>query len=241
INIPGGLNNVSLVLTSFTNQSQVWSFNPCNYAFIEEEGLFNFNSSSFEQLNYTQQLPMVLNWAIGNESDFCDQAQNRKDFACKANSKCVNRAINGSADIDDCKASNPCLNGECVNLPFPQNYTCSCHKGYKKDRTNDHSCIKDDSSKIVLLLTVSLGVSMGLLVFFLGISWICWGMKKREFIKLKEKHFKENGGLLLLQQLATDHGSSMKTTKIFTADELEKATNNYHESRILGEGGNGTV
>ncbi|KAL6206511.1 hypothetical protein ACLB2K_023759 [Fragaria x ananassa] len=265
INIPSGLNNVSLELTSFNNHAQVWSFNPCSYAFIEEQGLFNFSSSSLEQLNYSVQLPMVLNWAIGNEADTCDQAQNRKDFACKANSKCVNRAFNGSAgylcqcspgyegnpyhpdgckDIDDCKAPNLCPNGDCVNQLFPQNYTCSCHKGYKHDGTNDRSCIKNDPerrSKIVLLLIVSLGVSMGLLVFFLGISWICWGMKKREFIKLKEKYFKENGGLLLLQQLASDNGSSMKTTKIFTADELEKATNNYHESRILGEGGNGTV
>ncbi|PRQ55644.1 putative protein kinase RLK-Pelle-WAK family [Rosa chinensis] len=84
------------------------------------------------------------------------------------------------------------------------------------------------------------GVSVGFLVLFLGISWICWGLKKREFIKLKEKHFKENGGLLLLQQLSS-HGSSMRTTKIFTAEELEKATNNYNESRVLGEGGYGTV
>ncbi|KAL6206497.1 hypothetical protein ACLB2K_023745 [Fragaria x ananassa] len=260
INIPSGLNNVSLELTSFNNHAQVWSFNPCSYAFIEEQGLFNFSSSSFE-LNYRVQLPMVLNWAIGNEADPCDQAQNRKDFACKANSKCVNRAFNGSAgylcqcspgyegnpyhpdgckDIDDCKAPNLCPNGDCVNQLFPQNYTCSCHKGYKKDRTNDKNCIKDDSSKIVLLLTVSLGISMGILILFLGISWICWGMKKREFIKLKEKHFKENGGLLLLQQLAS-RGSSMKTTRIFNAEELEKATNNYHESRVLGEGGYGTV
>ncbi|PRQ29743.1 putative non-specific serine/threonine protein kinase [Rosa chinensis] len=84
------------------------------------------------------------------------------------------------------------------------------------------------------------GVTMGFLVLFLGISWTCWGMKKREFTKLKEKHFKENGGLLLLQQLDR-HGSSMRTTKIFPAEELEKATNNYHESRVLGEGGYGTV
>ncbi|KAL6282761.1 hypothetical protein ACE6H2_013690 [Prunus campanulata] len=66
------------------------------------------------------------------------------------------------------------------------------------------------------------------------------GMRKRKFIKLKEKYFKENGGLLLKQQLASQ-GGSMETTKLFTAEELEKATNNYHESRILGEGGYGTV
>ncbi|KAL6206440.1 hypothetical protein ACLB2K_023688 [Fragaria x ananassa] len=234
-------------------------FNPCSYAFIAEQGQFNFNPSSFKQLNATERIPADLNWAIGNETDPCDQAEIRKDFVCKANSECFNRDIKGSAgylcrcspgfegnpyhpdgckDIDDCKASNPCLNGECVNQLFPQNYTCACHKGYKKDRTNDQRCIK--TSKIVLLLTVSLGVSMSVLVLFLGISWICWGMKKRELVKLKEKHFKENGGLLLLQQLAS-RGSSMKTTKIFNAEELEKATNNYHESRVLGEGGYGTV
>ena len=73
-----------------------------------------------------------------------------------------------------------------------------------------------------------------------GSSWIHWGMQRRKFLKLKEKYFKENGGLLLQQQI-TSQGGSVETTKIFTAEELEKATNNYHESRILGEGGYGIV
>ncbi|KAE8684507.1 Wall-associated receptor kinase 1 [Hibiscus syriacus] len=32
-----------------------------------------------------------------------------------------------------------------------------------------------------------------------------------------------------------------ETAKIFTVEQLKKATNNYHESRILGQGGQGTV
>ncbi|PQQ07375.1 putative wall-associated receptor kinase-like 16 [Prunus yedoensis var. nudiflora] len=65
-------------------------------------------------------------------------------------------------------------------------------------------------------------------------------MQRRKFTKLKEQYFIQNGGLLLQEQLASQVGS-VETTKIFTAEELEKATNNYHESRILGEGGYGIV
>lgn len=33
----------------------------------------------------------------------------------------------------------------------------------------------------------------------------------------------------------------MEVIKIFTAEELESATNKYHESQIIGQGGSGTV
>jgi serine/threonine protein kinase len=59
-------------------------------------------------------------------------------------------------------------------------------------------------------------------------------------MKLKEKFFQQNGGLLLKQQLS-NHQSSFEKTKIFTAEELKKATNNYDESRVIGQGGFGTV
>ncbi|XP_065618012.1 wall-associated receptor kinase 1-like [Quercus suber] len=85
------------------------------------------------------------------------------------------------------------------------------------------------------------GISIiSLLVLLLGCSWIYWGLKKRKFIKLKEKFFQQNGGLLLKQQLS-NHQKSIETTKIFTAEELKKATNNYDKSRVLGQGGYGTV
>ncbi|XWS21703.1 hypothetical protein CRYUN_Cryun30bG0077200 [Craigia yunnanensis] len=56
----------------------------------------------------------------------------------------------------------------------------------------------------------------------------------------KEKFFRQNGGLMLQQELSR-WDSSTEASKIFSAEELEKATNNYDETRILGRGGYGTV
>ncbi|KAF3450276.1 hypothetical protein FNV43_RR06356 [Rhamnella rubrinervis] len=59
-------------------------------------------------------------------------------------------------------------------------------------------------------------------------------------MKLNEKFFKENGGLMLQQQLSS-HRQSFETTKIFSAEEVKRATNNYHPSRVVGQGGYGIV
>ncbi|KAL3721760.1 hypothetical protein ACJRO7_034148 [Eucalyptus globulus] len=65
-------------------------------------------------------------------------------------------------------------------------------------------------------------------------------MKKRKEIKLKEKCFKRNGGLLLERELSTPEGNVEKS-KLFNSKNLRKATNNFDNSRILGQGGQGTV
>lgn len=89
----------------------------------------------------------------------------------------------------------------------------------------------------MLHLWAAIGVMLVLLV---GSAWsLCWGMKQRKYIKLKEKYFEENGGFLLQHKLASHH--VVETTRIFTAEELEKATNNYHDSRVLGKGSYGIV
>ena len=84
------------------------------------------------------------------------------------------------------------------------------------------------------------GIGVGLLVLLVGGSWIYWGLKKRKLIQLKEKFFQQNGGILLQQKLS-NHQGSVETAKIYSAEELEKATNNYNVSRVLGQGGYGTV
>ncbi|XP_028084702.1 wall-associated receptor kinase-like 10 [Camellia sinensis] len=55
----------------------------------------------------------------------------------------------------------------------------------------------------------------------------------------KENFFKRNGGFLLQHKLSSSDGS--EKIKLFNSKELEKATDHYHEDRILGQGGQGTV
>lgn len=84
------------------------------------------------------------------------------------------------------------------------------------------------------------GIGLGLMFLLVAFSWLYWGLQKRKQMKLKEKFFKQNGGLLLQQKMSA-HEVTVEAIKIFTAEEIKKATDNYDENRILGRGGYGTV
>ncbi|XP_075647667.1 wall-associated receptor kinase 2-like [Castanea sativa] len=253
VDIPEGLTHVDFAAYSFKNHSDVWSFNPCSFAFIIQKDEFSFSSDYLTSLRNNESFPMVLDWAIGNET--CEVARNKGNYICGANSNCSD-LNNGSApgyrckckegyvgnpylkdgcqDIDECNDKLKCPGKQiCVNEVG--SYHCSCIKGYHKV---EEVCVPRRSS---LTIYLAVGISIiSLLVLLLGCSWIYYGLKKRKIIKLKEKFFHQNGGLLLKQQLS-NHQKSMETTKIFTTEELKKATNNYDKSRVLGQGGYGTV
>ncbi|PRQ33200.1 putative transferase, protein kinase RLK-Pelle-WAK family [Rosa chinensis] len=94
--------------------------------------------------------------------------------------------------------------------------------------------------ELLLIFQLCTGLSIGFFILVVLIWWTYWGMNKRRLVRLQEKYFQENGGSTLQQHLAS-HGGSVETAKIFTAEELQKATNNYHVDEILGEGGYAAV
>ncbi|KAL6197103.1 hypothetical protein ACLB2K_032715 [Fragaria x ananassa] len=118
-----------------------------------------------------------------------------------------------------CKATNT----ECVN-GTSGGYFCRCQKGYQGNPYVLGGCE---------------GVCLSFLVVLIITFWIYCGMKRRKFKQLKEKYFKDNGGFLLQQKLENFDGP--QAAKIFTREELNKATNNFDDSGKIGEGGYGFV
>ena len=75
LEVPDGLKYIEMRVRSYHNHTDVWSFNPCGYAFVAEQGQFDFNSACLKNLTY-KKFPMVLEWAIGNET--CEKAAKTK-------------------------------------------------------------------------------------------------------------------------------------------------------------------
>ncbi|KAJ9545324.1 hypothetical protein OSB04_025031, partial [Centaurea solstitialis] len=230
--------------------------NPCTYAFVGDLDAFRFNGGT--DLNDTSlrqriedSVPIVLEWAIGNLS--CTQAQATNGIVCQANSRCVDSTREtggyrcmcnegyegnpylspGCRDINECikREEFPC-HGTCVNIAG--NYSCKCQKGYSGDAR-----IKGGCSRKIPVLELALG--LGFPAILIGIWVLYFSAKKRKLVKLREKFFEQNGGVLLQDKLKNKGGVGIGSMRIFQVKELEAATENFAEDRILGKGGNGIV
>ncbi|XP_038886468.1 wall-associated receptor kinase 2-like [Benincasa hispida] len=246
--IPNGLRNLTLLVGSFFNHTLVKNFNPCGYAFVVGDEGFEFESRyirSFEDVK----VEVVVGWAIGNDSNYVcglnsernsSFSHDRAEFRCQCLDGFEGNPYlpQGCQDIDECKDEtlNHCkYKNKCVNTIG--NYTCNCPTNYKGDaRYGGEGCTRDSKAFIPIII----GIGVGFTVFLIGSTWIFLGYKKWKFIKRKEKFFIENGGFILQQQLS-QWQSPNEMVRIFTQEELEKATNNYDNSTIVGKGGYGTV
>ena len=128
VSLPGELENISLSLSSFYNHTYVLGFNPCSYAFVVKDGKFNFSNTSFEDLNKTEYLPMVINWSIGNVS--CEVAQKFENYLCKANSECVSGVRSG--------------------------YLCRCKTGYEGNPYHPHGCTGNNAFHLILSCIINI-------------------------------------------------------------------------------------
>ncbi|XP_048552502.1 wall-associated receptor kinase-like 18 [Triticum urartu] len=200
-----------------------------------------------------------VQWAVAGLS--CREAQqNMSGYACVSNHstclgvnstdgyigyrcKCMhgfqgNPYIgNGCQDIDECNRPGIC-EGVCHNSIG--RYNCTNCPGKTQYDAKTMQCTL--TKKQNLLLGVGIGLSSGFGVLLLSSITIVLARRwKRDIQKqLRRKHFRKNQGLLLEQLISSDENASDKT-KIFTLEELEKATNNFDSTRILGRGGHGMV
>ncbi|XP_031124154.1 wall-associated receptor kinase 2-like [Ipomoea triloba] len=255
------LGNFSGAVVTMNTKGSAWASNQCSHIVIVEKSFDKFDEYNFSSCTGQYGTPMVLDWSIGNLS-----CGNAKHSICGQNTHCENstRGVgylcrcspgyqgnpylpHGCQDIDECETQkeNMCPNNaDCVNIPG--SYYCSCRQGYRSDlsRSSPHgyTCIPDHERRMLVKL-ICLGVGMGISVILLVVSgfWLNRKLKRRKLEKAKERFFKRNGGFLLQKQMSSCNRGSVLEMKIFKTEELEKATDNFNQSRILGKGGLGTV
>ncbi|KAG0550669.1 hypothetical protein BDA96_01G358400 [Sorghum bicolor] len=195
-------------------------------------------------------------WSVANLT--CESAKHDRTYACiSTNSECLGvthgtiyvgyrckcssgfegnpYVQNGCTDIDECSIPNYC-NGTCYN--FQGSYGC-CPQGINFDPVR-RQCTS--SKRQSVLLGIAVGISSGFGVLLLTLTAIIlvkrWRTDTQK--KIRRAYFRKNKGLLL-EQLISSTESVTHNTRIFSLEELEKATNNFDSTRIIGHGGHGTV
>ncbi|XP_054805084.1 wall-associated receptor kinase 2-like [Prosopis cineraria] len=152
---PKAIRNYTINITSFGGYKDVKDFNPCGYAFLSQNGSFNFSPQALLNLSGATQFPVVLDWAVGDQT--CNEAKkNTSSYACKQNSRCQDSVSGigyqcscelgfqgnpylsdpetGCKDVNEYEGDNGCSR-RCHNVGG--NYTCSCPLGYRGDGYKD--------------------------------------------------------------------------------------------------------
>ncbi|CAN7022041.1 unnamed protein product [Brassica rapa subsp. trilocularis] len=209
--------------------------NVCQEAYLSREDFSTYTLTS-PDLTENVIVTMDLEWRlevppnIVPKSSHCEistsviRTDDQYKYQCRCRSGYEGNPYlpGGCQDIDECRTIyGVCGKNKCVNVAG----SFRCEKTWP--------AILGNSSAGGTL-------SSGLFLIAVGTWWVCKVNKKQKAAKQKRKFFKRNGGLLLEQQMFSLHGNVNKT-KLLSSNDLEKATDRFNASRILGQGGQGTV
>ncbi|KAF2618126.1 hypothetical protein F2Q68_00040994 [Brassica cretica] len=215
------------------NMTSAYDFSPCTYAFLAENGTFQFDAlRDLKNLRNVTEFPLVLDWSIGNQT--CEQVGTRS--ICGMNNRiCVN-STRGTGY--NCK----CLEGFEGNPYLSNEHGCQdineCASTIHKHNCSDPSTCRNKDGGFYC--KCQSGTTIGFLSILLVVSCVQQRMKHRKIAELRQKFFEQNGGGMLIQRLSGP-GTPNANVKIFTKESMKTSTNGYDKSRILGQGGQGTV
>ncbi|KAI3995854.1 hypothetical protein MKX01_020389 [Papaver californicum] len=240
ITVPRGLSEFKIQTTSTDDPLQVNlnHQNPCVRAFLVEQQFSGVDDIIMSRDNSA--VPVILDWAVPHFSTCREARRNPIGYACGYYTECFD-PYNGS-DIDECKGSNKC-GKEAICINTLGSHRCSCPSGkILRFSKLGYQCTRDKRKLLITLyLTPGIGGSILIILLLGNCYWLYIGFKKRKKRNVKKKNFTRNGGLLLNQKINSNDGRVEMAAKIFVTKELERMTDNFNPSRIIGKGGYGTV
>ncbi|XP_074319031.1 wall-associated receptor kinase 2-like [Silene latifolia] len=258
--VPEGVTNITVEAQSFHQHKDVIGFNPCGSAFVVEKNALYFRIDNVTNVPLKAgELPVIFDWMIG--TDNCAIAQARGTCLCNGHSTCDDSSVNagyrckcndgysgnpylanGCKDVDECadQGLNNCKKQEyCINSNG--GYSCRCPKGFHGDGTKTGTCIPHRKEISTTSFKVSVGVG-GSIIGSIMLAFVLYLQREKKRLKIaRETFFRQNGGHLLHQRLISGRDVKVEMLKVFTIEELEKATNKYNDNNIIGEGGFGVV
>ncbi|URD83326.1 Wall-associated receptor kinase [Musa troglodytarum] len=201
---------------------------------------------------------MVLDWSIGDDVGCEEAPQNLTSYACRSNNSFCLNATNGIGYLCNCSSGyqgNPYVEGGCEDINecdypnnytchglctnLPGNYSCACPQGTRWDPFLSACHSYSSSSKTIIAASVSVGGGSILLLVATVALWRI--LKERSVRKRKERFYQQNLALLRQEQSSSSDVALIERMKIYELEELEKATNHFDKTRIIGGGGHGHV
>ncbi|XP_051119117.1 wall-associated receptor kinase-like 18 [Andrographis paniculata] len=255
ISFPAHLRNLSVRVQTVKNSlagrgsEASQSQSQCGFFTFVDNNLLRLNKIKIS-CNESYVVPMIHEWAVG--TTHCDEARGREDYLCRENTECVDY------DTGIGRYRCQCMNGYTGNPYLPQGCQdideCGNHSDNKcpsgsrcLNTAGGYYCLPNRKRTLALVVPLGTGLAAGILALAAIAIWSWRKVKAIKATKTKQKLFKKNGGLLLQQQMisssaaAASRGSLLPEVTIFKIEELEKATDRFNKSRIVGGGGVGTV